>query len=227
MIKAVFFDIDDTLFTFEKAHAAAMPSLCRYAWEQLGIDPEAFAFAYNDQYRRMAEEIGPQAAIHNRMIRFLRILKENGKPLSFAPVLNDLYWNAVLAAGGPEPGAPECIRSLRQKGYILGVASNMTLDWQMRKLETIGVLPYFHCIVTSEEAGTEKPDKRFFDLCIRYAGCRPEECLMVGDSLELDILGAENAGMHALWYAEPDKLTAHTGFSHYSQLEDRIAALDY
>ena len=143
MIKAVFFDIDDTLFTFEKAHAAAMPSLCRYAWEQLGIDPEAFAFAYNDQYRRMAEEIGPQAAIHNRMIRFLRILKENGKPLSFAPVLNDLYWNAVLAAGGPEPGAPECIRSLRQKGYILGVASNMTLDWQMRKLETIGVLPYF------------------------------------------------------------------------------------
>ena len=146
MIKAVFFDIDDTLFTFEKAHAYAMPSVCRYAWEQLGIDPEAFAFAYDDQYRRMADEIGPQAAIHNRMIRFLRILKENGKPLSFAPVLNDLYWNAVLAAGGPEPGAPECIRSLYQKGYILGVASNMTLDWQMRKLEpksrTSGFLIY-------------------------------------------------------------------------------------
>ena len=146
MIKAVFFDVDDTLFPFQKAHKAAMGPLCRYVWEQLQIPPEEFALAYDTQYRRMEEEIGPQAAIHNRMIRFLRILKENGKPLSFAPVLNDLYWNAVLAAGGPESGAPECIRSLYQKGYILGVASNMTLDWQMRKLEpksrTSGFLIY-------------------------------------------------------------------------------------
>ena len=226
MIKAVFFDVDDTLFPFQKAHKAAMGPLCRYVWEQLQIPPEEFALAYDTHYRRMEEEIGPQAAIHNRMIRFLRILEEREKPLSFAPVLNDLYWNAVLAAGEPEPGAAACIRSLRQKGYFLGIASNMTLDWQMRKLEKIGLLPYFHWIVSSEEAGIEKPHRGFFDLCLRYAGCGPQECVMVGDSLELDILGAENAGMRALWYASPEKLSAHPGFSHYSQLEDRIAALD-
>ena len=49
---------------------------------------------------------------------------------------------------------------------------------------------------------------------------------MVGDSPELDILSAENAGMNALWYAGLDKLSAHPGFSHYSQLEGRIAVLD-
>ena len=226
MIKAVFFDVDDTLFSFQKAHRAAMVPLCQYVWEQLQIPLEEFVLAYDTQYRRMEEEIGPQAAIHNRMIRFLRILEEREKPLSFAPLLNDLYWNAVLDAGEPEPGATECIRSLRQKGYFLGIASNMTLDWQMRKLDKIGLLPCFHRIVSSEEAGIEKPHRGFFDLCLRYAGCRPQECLMVGDSLELDILGAENAGMRALWYASPEKLSAHPGFSHYSQLEDRIALLD-
>ena len=226
MIKAVFFDVDDTLFSFQKAHRAAMVPLCQYVWEQLQIPPEEFVLAYDTQYRRMEEEIGPQAAIHNRMIRFLRILEEREKPLSFAPLLNALYWNAVLAAGEPEPGATECIRSLRQKGYFLGIASNMTLDWQMRKLDKIGLLPCFHRIVSSEEAGIEKPHRGFFDLCLRYAGCRPQVCLMVGDSLELDVLGAENAGMRALWYAGPEKLSVHPGFSHYSQLEDRIALLD-
>ena len=49
---------------------------------------------------------------------------------------------------------------------------------------------------------------------------------MVGDSLELDVLGAENAGMRALWYAGPEKLSVHPGFSHYSQLEDRITQKD-
>lgn len=225
MIKAVFFDIDDTLFTFEKAHRAALKTLCCYVWELLQIPPDAFAAAYYEHYRRMEAEIGPQASIHSRTVRFARILREYGKPLSYAPVLTDLYWNAVLAAGGPEPGAPECVRSLREKGFFLGIASNMTLDWQMRKLESIGILPCFDCIVTSEEAGIEKPHKGFFDLCIRYAGCTPAECLMVGDNLKLDIHGAEAAGMHALWYAKPEMLSAHPGFSHYSQLESQIAAL--
>lgn len=225
MIRAIFFDIDDTLFTFSKAHAAAMPRLSRYAQEELEIPPEEFSAAYDAHYRRMAEEIGPQAAIHNRTIRFLRILEERNKPLSYASVLNKLYWQDVIASGEAEPGAVTCVRSLWEKGYLLGVASNMTLDYQLEKLERIGLLPFFRYVITSEEAGTEKPEKGFFDCCIRYAGCRPEECLMVGDSLELDILGAEASGMRALWYTKPENLTRHPGFSHYEQLADLIVAL--
>ena len=98
-------------------------------------------------------------------------------------------------------------------------------DWQLRKLEKIGLLPCFHRIVVSEEVGTEKPERAFFDFCIRESGFRPEECLMVGDNLDLDILGAERAGMPALWYTVPENLSRHPGFSHYRELAGKIHAL--
>ena len=55
-------------------------------------------------------------------------------------------------------------------------------------------------VVTSEEAGCEKPEKAFYELCIKKAGCLPEECLMIGDSLEKDVLGAKAAGMQAMQF---------------------------
>ena len=54
--------------------------------------------------------------------------------------------------------------------------------------------------MTSEEAGAEKPDRRFFDLCIQKSGCAPEECLFVGDHPQGDAKGALAAGMHAVIY---------------------------
>ncbi len=225
MIKAVFFDIDDTLFTFRAGHAAAMRAVCGFAWRKLGIPEEEFGLAYDRELQNMERQVGAQAAAHNRMIRFLRILLSYGKPVSFAPVLNELYWNTVLSAGQAEPEARTCVRSLREQGYYLGIASNMTLDWQLRKLEKIGLLPCFHRIVVSEEVGTEKPERAFFDFCIRESGFRPEECLMVGDNLDLDILGAERAGMPALWYTVPENLSRHPGFSHYRELAGKIHAL--
>ncbi len=59
-------------------------------------------------------------------------------------------------------------------------------------------------MVTSEEAGAEKPDVRLFALCAEKAGCTAEECVFVGDNLKKDVAGAKNAGMHPVWFC-PDK----------------------
>lgn len=91
------------------------------------------------------------------------------------------------------------------------------------KLETLGLLPFFSFVVSSEEAGVEKPHPGLFALCAEKAGVSPEECLFVGDSLKGDVLGAENAGMRALWYApEQRQFQQHPGFSHHSQLKKKI-----
>ena len=54
--------------------------------------------------------------------------------------------------------------------------------------------------VSSEEAGVEKPEARFFSRCLTKADCNKEECLFVGDSLKKDVYGAINAGFKAVWY---------------------------
>ena len=75
----------------------------------------------------------------------------------------------------------------------------MTADWQYAKLKRLGLMAYVDFIVTSEEAGAEKPDAALFLLCAEKAGCTPEECAFVGDSLLGDALGARDAGMAAYW----------------------------
>ena len=223
MIKAILFDIDDTLYSYKAAHEVAFARVCAYAEEALGIPPEELKRLYNEEMESMKLLVGSQAAVHNRLIRFLRILERLRLPLSAARTLDSLYWNTLIDAAVPEPGCREALESLKQSGYILGVGTNMTLDWQLVKLEKLGLLPLFSFVVSSEEAGVEKPRPGLFDLCAKKAGVSPAECLFVGDSLKGDVLGAENAGMKALWYApQQADFETHPGFSHFSQLPNRI-----
>lgn len=226
MIKAVIFDIDETLYSYKRAHAVAFARVCDFAQQELSIPPQEMKTYYDAELGTMKQQLGPQAAIHNRLIRFLRILEQKQLPLSYARVLDSLYWNTLVDAAVPEPGCIQALEELKQAGYILGVGTNMTLDWQLVKLERLGLLSYFSFVVSSEEAGVEKPQPELFALCAQKAGVSPAECLFVGDSLKGDVLGAENAGMQALWYA-PDQadFPEHPGFSHYSQLKKQITMI--
>ncbi len=223
MIKAIFFDVDNTLYGEKAAHAVAWEKVKACVEENLGVSPERWEALCGSQAALLCREVGNKAATHNRALRFLRVLEQENLPLRYAGLLNRLYWDTLLAHARPEPGVRECLRKLKQAGYFLGVGSNMTLDWQLAKLERLELLEYFSLVLTSEEAGTEKPDAAFFQVCARKAGVEPEEVLFIGDSLELDVRGAENAGMQALWYA-PGRGDCGDipGFSHYCQLQNWI-----
>lgn len=226
MIKAVFFDIDNTLYSETSAHAAGYQALVRYVWDHFAIDAETWQGYYRREMEEMKALLGPQAAIHNRMIRFQRILEKLRLPLSHAKVMNDLYWETLLEAARPEPHIADCLKDLQGKGLILGIGTNMTLDWQMAKLRKLELTDYFSYILSSEEAGCEKPDPRFFRLCAQKAGVDTAECLFIGDSLKGDVLGAESAGMQALWYAPTEAdFSRHPGFTRYSQLQNLISVV--
>ena len=96
----------------------------------------------------------------------------------------------------------------------------------MAKLRKLELTDYFSYILSSEEAGCEKPDPRFFRLCAQKAGVDTAECLFIGDSLKGDVLGAESAGMQALWYAPTEAdFSRHPGFTRYSQLQNLISVV--
>ena len=70
----------------------------------------------------------------------------------------------------------------------------------LKQLEMLGMLAYVDFLVSSEEAGAEKPALSFFARCVEKAGFGKKECLFVGDSLRKDVLGALDAGLQAVWY---------------------------
>ena len=200
MLKAVVFDIDNTLYSYDAAHAAAWSALKAYAGETLGLSPERFEALHTEAIHTQAARAGgPCAAVHNRLIRCQLMLESGGLPIFHAPRMARLYWSVLLDNAQLSPGADEALNWIRSRGLTVGIGTNMTADYQFAKLERLGLTDRVDFLVTSEEVGAEKPDRRLFDCCAQKAGCPPEACVFTGDSLKGDVLGALGAGMRAVW----------------------------
>jgi putative hydrolase of the HAD superfamily len=102
----------------------------------------------------------------------------------------DREWRAV-------PGVRELLRSLRERGLWLGVITNGLLSEQSTKLERIGL--QVDALICSEAVGSRKPARDFFAHAVGRAGVAPAECVVVGDLWDIDIRGALDFGIDAIW----------------------------
>jgi putative hydrolase of the HAD superfamily len=223
MLKAVIFDIDDTLYSYKQANKRAMERMKLFIMMELGIPMEEFEQDYHRLMQEQLQICGSNAGCHSRAIRFQRMMEERGLPLRYGAQLNDLYWEIMMDEMTPAEGAAQLLDGLRERGIRLGVGSDMTADWQIKKLDKLKLLDKLDFIVTSEEAGVEKPELKLFQLCAKKAGCAMEECLFVGDNLKKDVLGALNAGMDAVWVQPEESLRAeHPNVKSVSALKELI-----
>ncbi len=202
MIKTVIFDIDDTMYDYTRGNRLALEALKDYCVLHLEITGTTFHRTLKEANERMVAKLGSNnAAIHNRLLRYQTMLEILDKPLfPHAVRMAELYWKTMIDCMEPEPGLADFIRSLKENGVRVGVGTNMTAYVQYKKLERLGITPMIDFLVTSEEAGVEKPDAVFYQHCLLKAGCKPEECLFIGDGLKGDVLAPQQAGMHSLWY---------------------------
>ncbi|NBK92348.1 HAD family hydrolase [bacterium 1XD21-13] len=207
MIKEVIFDIDNTLYSYDQGHGEGMKALCAYVEEQLEVETEEFLAMVKQTNQEITERLGTDnASIHSRSIRFQNLLEKWGKPLfPHVQAMYHVYWDTLLKASGPEPGAIACMQELKAMGIRIGIGTDMTAMMQYEKLSAFGFAPFVNHIVTSQEAGVEKPHTEFMRLCIKKAEARPEECVFVGDNFRKDACGASACGMHGVWYNPKEK----------------------
>lgn len=224
-IRCVIFDIDNTLYSYDEAHAAAFQALTDLASERLGLSGEEFRSLHRRTNQDLKVRMGDVAAVHNRLIRYQNMVEALGKDLSLAVEMNECYWSTLLDAMRPAPGAAETLGGLRERGIRVGVGTDMTARLQFLKLERLGLLEYVNFLVSSEEAGAEKPDVRIFRRCVEKAGVPAGCCLFVGDSLEKDARGAAAAGLRSLWF-RPNGRETQTEVSQVRTLQDLLSHLD-
>ncbi|MCI8504746.1 MAG: HAD family hydrolase [Lachnospiraceae bacterium] len=207
MIKAVFFDIDNTLYSYDQAHAAAMEKLVKFGEVEFSLAPKRLRRLLDETQQKIIDRLGTNcAAIHNRLIRFQCFLEALQYPdLTKAAQMDQIYETAFLDAMVMEPDLPVLLSELRKSQVRIGIGTDQNAHAQYRKLERLGILTYFSRIVTSEEAGAEKPDEKFFRLCVEKAGCRPEECVFIGDNIKKDVEGARWNGLRGIWYHPGEK----------------------
>lgn len=105
------------------------------------------------------------------------------------------------------PGVQEMLFTLFEKGYKLGVVTSRLRASSYRGLEKYGILPYFSCVITADDCEKYKPDPEPINRALLQMNIRPEETVMVGDSM-FDIKCAQNAGVRSVYVswsaAQPD-----------------------
>lgn len=200
-IKGIIFDLDDTLYDYTGLNRGAVEALCQATCVKLGIDRVRFFEAFDFGRNKTKERLGDTAASHNRLFYIERMLEYlNKKPITGALELYEVYWQYILNRMQLFDGAMALFKKLEKEGIKIGICTDLTAMIQYRKLEKLDIDKYICSIVTSEEAGVEKPDKKIFELIQLKMQLNERELMFVGDSYQKDIVGALKAGFSAVWF---------------------------
>jgi putative hydrolase of the HAD superfamily len=107
-------------------------------------------------------------------------------------------WDEVAAVAG----AVETLAALHRDAgcYLATNARDSKTDDIVRALERVGLAVHIDRVFCFENVGNRKPSRAFFDTIMTAIGAAPSQAVIVGDSLESDVLGAMEAGLHGIWY---------------------------
>lgn len=205
MIKAVVFDLDNTLYAYDPLDQEAGQRVQDFTCRMLGISKDRYQEAYQFGRAETKRKLGNVAASHNRLLYFQKTLEYmKVKPMPLSLQMYEMYWGTFLEKMQLFPGARSLIDSLCEKGIMIAVCTDLTAYIQHRKLIALGLSDDIFCLVTSEEAGREKPASEMFALCLEKMKLQAEEVCYIGDNYSKDIVGAKACGMKAIWF-HPEK----------------------
>jgi len=200
-ITDIFFDLDHTLWDFDKNSNLTFIKI--FKLNKLEIDIDVFLEAYhpiNTNYWDLYRE----NKISKEKLRFYR-LADTFKKLkievgdSMIRKLSFDYIDYLSDFNHLIPGAIEILEYLENK-YSMHIITNGFKEVQKKKLEKSTIAKYFKTITISEEVGYKKPSPIIFNYALKKANAINSNSLMIGDSYQVDILGAINVGVNAILF---------------------------
>ena len=198
--KHLFFDLDHTLWDFDANARATL--------EQLHIDLDLVSKGVHDfdMFHRnyLAHNDKLWARYRNGYIKqdelrikrmWLTLLDFKVADEELARQLSELFLQLLPTRTLLFPDTKETLQYLADKGYQMHLITNGFEKTQHSKLETSGLNIFFREVVTSEISNSLKPEREIFEYAMKMTGASVTESLMIGDMLDVDVLGAMNVGM--------------------------------
>ena len=201
-IKAVFFDLDDTLYD----HLAPFSRALKRAFPEI---PEIDTAAAYKKFRSASDQLWsehmkePDALEKMRLGRIILAMKGMGHEIceEKARYFQELY-DSELGTISLFPEAAGILREIRQRGYLTGIISNGPAAHQAAKIDRLGldeIVPK-EMIFLPESFGLAKPDPEVFRYVSRQTGLKGDELIYIGDSWENDVAAPLEAGWKAVWF---------------------------
>jgi YjjG family noncanonical pyrimidine nucleotidase len=209
-IKHIFFDLDHTLWDFEKNSALAFEKI----FEELNFDisSQQFMDIYNPinvAYWKLYEK----NEIDQETLRVNRV-KDAFEALNYAitldeiNIISNLFIDYLTSNNHLIEGTIETLEYLKDK-YVLHIITNGFSFVQEVKLQKSNLDKYFVTITNSEEAGHKKPHENIFKHALTIANASKTESIMIGDSYEADVLGAQNFGIKAVFFNPANEMVSN------------------
>jgi len=210
LIRAVIFDLGNTLMypvapdlwpeVIQRGNQALMDYLCKL---NILIDCDNFMFEFNQRLHQYYDKRDKQMVETSTFLVLKELLEEKGHtdlPDSVIRDSLDAHYAVTQKNWQLEDDAIACLKTLQEQNYVLGLVSNAGDHRDVLQLvERFNLSPYFEFILTSASCGYRKPHSRIFQLALEKINARASEVAMVGDTLNADILGANNMGIYSIW----------------------------
>jgi len=211
--KKIFFDLDHTLWDFDGNCNKTLNLIYEeFDLKNVGINNvEEFKASYNKHnaiyWKRFRKGYVTRKDMKfKRMWHTLLDFKIGNEKL--AHDLSFRYMNLLPQQAVLMPYTMDILNYCVEKNYRLSIITNGFESSQMEKMRVSNIGHYFEKIISSEKSNSRKPKKEIFDFALQITNSKREECLMIGDSLEADIIGAQQSGIDQVFYNP--RLTQHT-----------------
>jgi putative hydrolase of the HAD superfamily len=191
MIRAVFFDLDGTLYDRDalvhqlvadqyEVFAGQLPSISRDRFVSRVLEMDNHGYGEKAEgYQRLAAEWQLEPALAGRLCAH--------------------FWSAYDHHCQLSSDTATTLDTLRAHGKRLGVITNGSTDRQRGKLAALGLLDSFDVVLISETEGVRKPSAEIFRRALQRCDVSAAESVFVGDHPDTDIRGARNAGLLPIW----------------------------
>lgn len=209
-IRAVMFDLGNTLMhavapdiwpqVIQHGNQALMDYLC-----DLDIlkECDTFMLEFNQRLRKYYAERDKQMIETSTFLVLKELLDEKGYSDLPDTVIRDSldqHYAITQKNWKLEKDTVACLQALQDANYKMGIISNAGDDRDVQQLvEKFEIASYFDIVLTSAACGYRKPHQKIFKLALEFFNTRAEEVAMVGDTLNADILGANQMGMYSIW----------------------------
>mgnify|MGYP001156916640 FL=1 len=190
MIKSFLFDLDDTIISRKKAFEGALNSF---------ISEWFNSYSQGDQkalFRTLTN--WDQRGLVDRTEYLQKILDNYSNIDKDLSALTKYYWETFVESVVPDKKANDFLKKLNQKNISWGIVTNGDENQysKIQKAELTEICPF---VVVSDIFGTRKPGQEIFEYALEKLGSKKEETLFIGDTIETDIIGAQNFGMKSAW----------------------------
>ena len=198
-VKGILIDLDNTIYAYEPCHKAAIKK-CHSLFSDISLTE--FETIYRTHRNDVTEKLKPQGACRSRLFAFQAMFEQLNIKNAYSKALKftDIYWETFINEIKIDIFIEKFFEKVKAANIPVCIITDMLASTQIKKINKLQITNTIDFLVTSEEAGTEKPDPKIFKLALAKLKLAATEVIMIGDSKTKDIEVAEALGIKSYLY---------------------------